>query len=227
VQIGPDPALRYIPPQKNGEDIMAWNLTADFMENCSCNMLCPCWYGVKELMIMDQGYCGGLLLFRIRQGNADGVDLSGRTVALAADWPGPTLLDGNGTGRIYVDDGANADQRRELEAILQGKKGGPMEILGGLVSTWLPTRGTRIDVQEHNGQLAATVAGAGEFSAQRLTNDAGQPTTMQNTGFTTALQFDNQAAQLAPSASRWSDPDMPRRFETKSGAMASFTWRVG
>ena len=83
---------------------MAWSLTADFTETCSCNMLCPCWYGVKELMIMDQGYCAGALLFRVSQGSADGVDLSGRVVALAADWPGPTLLDGNGTGRLYIDD---------------------------------------------------------------------------------------------------------------------------
>ena len=83
---------------------MAWSLTADFTETCSCNMLCPCWFGVKELMIMDQGYCAGALLFRVSQGSADGVDLSGRVVALAADWPGPTLLDGNGTGRLYIDD---------------------------------------------------------------------------------------------------------------------------
>jgi hypothetical protein len=50
---------------------------------------------------------------------------------------------------------------------------------------------------------------------------------MQNTGFAPALRFDSQAAQLAPSSgTRWSDPDMPRRFETKSGAVAKFTWRV-
>ena len=146
-------------------------------------------------------------------------------VALALDFPGPTLFDGNATGRVYIDNGANPDQRRELEAIIQGKKGGPMAIVGGLVSAWLPTQSAGIDVQEQNGGLSATVAGVGEIKSQRLTNDAGQPTTMQNTGFTTALQFDNQVAQLAPSASRWSDPDMPRRFETKSGAVASFTWR--
>ena len=29
---------------------MAWNVKAEFVESCSCNMLCPCWYGVKELM---------------------------------------------------------------------------------------------------------------------------------------------------------------------------------
>jgi hypothetical protein len=176
--------------------------------------------------VMDQGWCASAWLVRVVHGNADGIDLSGRTVAVGVDFPGPTLFDGNGTGRLYIDDGANADQRRELDAIMQGKRGGPMEILGGLVSTWLPTRSAKIDVQEQDGRLTATVAGVGEISSQRLTNDAGQPTTMQNTGFTTTLQFDNQTAQLAPSASRWSDLDMPRSFETKSGAIARFTWRV-
>src|SRR5260370_25569103 len=109
---------------------------------------------------------------------------------------------------------------------MKGKKGGRKEIVGELGSTWLLAQSAKIEVQEQDGGLAAAVAGAGEISAQRLTNDAGQPTTMQNTGFTTALQFDNQTAQLAPSASRWSDQDMPRSFETKSGAMARFTWRV-
>ena len=102
-----------------------------------------------------------------------------------------------------------------------------MAIVGGLVATWLPTQTTQIAVQEQGGTLTATVAGFGEVRSQRLTNDAGQPTLMQNTGFMTALQFDNQAAQLAPSGgTRWADPAMPRPFETKSGAVATFTWSV-
>jgi hypothetical protein len=114
-----------------------------------------------------------------------------------------------------------------LEAIFQGTKGGPMAIVGGLVTKWLPTHATKINIQEQDGTLTATVAGCGQVQSQRLTNEAGQPTTMQNTGFTTALQFDNQAAQLAPSGgTHWADPDMPRPFETKSGAVATFTWRV-
>jgi hypothetical protein len=205
---------------------MPWNITGEFAETCSCNMLCPCWYGVKELMIMDQGYCAAAMLVRVRQGSADGIDLSGRAIAIAADWPGPTLLDGNGTARLYIDDGANVDQRRELEAIFQGKKGGPMEILGSFVAKWLPTELSKIDVQDEAGGLTATVGAFGQVKSQRLTNDAGQPTTMQNTGFTTALQFDNQTAQLAPSSSRWADTAMPRQFMTKSGATGNFTWRV-
>src|ERR1700730_7060055 len=94
---------------------MAWNLTAEFTETCSCTMLCPCWYGVQELMVMDQGWCASAWLLRVQQGSADGIDLSGRRLAMALDFPGPTLYDGNGTARLYVDDGRSADQRRELE----------------------------------------------------------------------------------------------------------------
>jgi hypothetical protein len=208
--------------------IMAWHLTADLAENCSCNMLCPCWYGVKELMIMDQGWCAGTYLFRIRQGNADGVDLGGRTVVVAGDFPGPTLYDGDGTARVYIDAGANADQHRELEAIFQGKRGGPWEIWGGLIAKWLPTQTAKIDVHQQGATLNVTVGGFGQIKSQRLTNEAGQPTTMQNAGFATTLQFDDLAAQLAPSnGTRWSDSEMPRQFAAKSGVVATLTWRVG
>jgi hypothetical protein len=190
-------------------------------------MLCPCWYGIKELMVMDQGWCASAILFRIREGNAEGVDVGGRTVVYVNYFPGPTLFDGHGTARVYLDDGANAAQRRELEAIFQGKKGGPWEMVGGLITTWLPTQTTPIDIREAQGTLTVTVGNFGQIQSQRLTNEAGQPMTMQNTGFTTALQFDNQAAQLAPSAgTHWSDPDLPQRFESKSGAVGTLTWRV-
>lgn len=204
---------------------MAWNVAAEFIETCSCNMLCPCWYGVKELMVMDQGWCAGTLLVRVRQGSADGVNLDGRSLVVGLDFPGPTLLDGNGTARLYIDAAASAAQRQALEAIFQGKKGGPMEIVAGLVTTWLPTLSAQIDIQEQQGTVTATIGGFGHIRSQRLTNEAGQPTIMQNTGFTTALQFDNQTAQLAPSSgTRWSDPDMPRPFESKSGAVATLRW---
>ena len=105
---------------------MAWRLTGQLIETCSCNMLCPCWFTVQELMIMDQGWCASAIAFRTREGNSDGVALGGRTVVFAVDFPGPTMFDGNATARLYVDEEANADQRRELEAIYSGQKGGPM-----------------------------------------------------------------------------------------------------
>jgi hypothetical protein len=89
---------------------MAWNLKAQLIETCSCEMLCPCWFGVQELMVMDQGWCDSALLFRVIEGNSEGVDLSGRTIVLTIDLPGPTMYDGNGTARLYIDEASSPDQ---------------------------------------------------------------------------------------------------------------------
>ena len=136
---------------------MAWNMTAQMIETCSCNMLCPCWYGVKELMVMDQGWCASAILFRVWQGSADGVKLDGCTLVLSYDFSGPTLFDGNATARLYLDEATTVDQRRELEAIFQGTKGGPIAVLGGLVAKWLPTQTTPIALHEEGETLTATV----------------------------------------------------------------------
>ena len=72
---------------------MTWNLSGKMVESCSCNMLCPCWFGVKELMIMDKGYCASSILFSIQNGSSDGIDLKGNEVVMALDFPGPTLFD--------------------------------------------------------------------------------------------------------------------------------------
>ena len=104
---------------------MSWMIKGEFIESCSCNMLCPCWYGVKELMIMDQGWCGSPWLIRISEGESEGVDLNGCNVLLSMFFPGPTVLDGEGTGRLYLDTQTSDEQRRELEAIFLGQKGGP------------------------------------------------------------------------------------------------------
>jgi hypothetical protein len=35
---------------------------------------------------------------------------------------------------------------------------------------------------------------------------------------------ENETVTLAPSASQWSDPDMPHQFSTKSGTVGRFSW---
>ena len=92
-------------------------------------------FGVQELMVMDQGWCDGVIGFRIREGSSDGLALDSREVLLGIHFPGPTLFDGNATARVFIEEGADDDQQRELESIFQGEKGGPMEVLASLVST--------------------------------------------------------------------------------------------
>ena len=174
---------------------------------------------------MDQGWCASALLFRIEEGDFDGVDLAGRMAVEVIDFPGPTMFDGNGTVRVYVDEGATDEQCAAIETILHGKRGGGQQILQSLASTFLPTVKASFAVEEENGTIKATVGDIGEIRSSRLKNEAGEVMTMQNTGFVMAFQFDKQTAELAPSdGTRWSDPDMPHQFDSKSGAVGTFTW---
>jgi hypothetical protein len=205
---------------------MAWTLKGHMTENCSCNMFCPCWFAVQEYMIMDQGWCAGSLTFQIEEGQSDGVDLSGRTVAMLVDWPGPTLFDGNGTARVFHDDGASDEQARELAAIFQGQKGGTFEMLAGLVSNWLPVEKSSIEVSRDGDIITANVGSVGQVSSKALRDDQGNGFTISGGGFVGA--FGMEHAELAPSAgTRWSDPDMPREWEAKSGGRGAISMSGG
>jgi hypothetical protein len=205
---------------------MAWTLKGHLTENCSCNMFCPCWFAVAEYMVMDKGWCDTSVTFEIEEGQSDGVDLSGRIVTLLAAFPGPTLFDGNGTARLYLDDGASDDQAGELEAIFQGKQGGSFEMLGGLISSWLASVKTSIRVSRDGDVININVGSAGQVSSKALRDDQGNGFTMRGGGFVGA--FGMEEAEMAPSTgTRWSDPDMPREFETTSGARGAVSLSGG
>ena len=201
---------------------MPWRISGQLIESCSCNMFCPCWYMVQDLMKMDQGWCDSAVAWRIQEGNADGVNLGGRVVVLGIDFPGPTLFDGGATARLYIDDQASQEQLQELESIYQGRKGGTMEMLGTLITTWLPTQSASINVTDEGERIGVSVGNAGQIESNLLRDSEGHGFEMRGGGFVTG--FGLEVAQLAPSASRWSDPDLPRSFETKSGARGNFTW---
>ena len=65
---------------------MAWSVSGQSMEICSCNVFCPCWLSAEATP--DQGWCSGVFAFDVQQGNSDGVDLGGTKVIFIADWPG-------------------------------------------------------------------------------------------------------------------------------------------
>jgi hypothetical protein len=202
---------------------MSWELRGQLIENCSCNMFCPCWFGVQDLMIMDRGWCRGAIALRIEEGSADGVDLGGRTVTLGVHFPGPTLFDGEGTARVIIDDGASDEQRDALEAIVHGERGGPMEVIAPLVSEWLPTQTARIDIDESGDKITIDAGDAGVVSSQLLRDPEGHAFKLTGGGFVGG--FGLQAAELAPSSSEWKDQDFPEGpVEMKSGARGAFTW---
>ena len=204
---------------------MAWNISGELVETGSCNMLCPCWFGQADLMLMDQGYCGTSLLLRVREGAHEGVDLSGQNAIVSLHFPGPTLFDANGTARVYVNEDVSDAQAAALETILQGASGGGMEVPASLVSTWLSTKRVAINVTEADGELTASVAGVGEMKSRRLVNDLGNKMTMQNAAFSVAFGHEGHEGDLAPSGgTAWSDTELPVAWTGQSGVVGQVAW---
>jgi hypothetical protein len=198
---------------------MTWRVSGRSIELCSCKMLCPCWLGPEGTP--DLGWCAGVFAFDIREGESDGIKLDGSRVAFAAEWPG-NFFGGNGTFRLYVDERTNDDQRRELEAIFSGRKGGHLEgLLGAVITRRLPATVAKIEIV-WNDKPSVTVAGIGQATLQPLRDQAGRPTKMQ--GAVAQAGFLIDSMDLASSkGSRWADPEM-RAWEGDSGTLHAFNW---
>jgi len=198
---------------------MAWNVNGQAIELCNCNVLCHCWLGPAK---PDQGWCGSAFIFDIQNGAADGVDLSGKKVAFSANWPGD-FWSGNGTARIYLDDSATPDQRRELEAIFSGRKGGLLEpLMGSVISKWLPAHTMKFTMQ-HGENPSVTIGNVGRVTIKPLKDPAGKPTRIQGAAAQAAFQVESMHI-ASSTGSRWSDPEL-RTWEGDSGNLMSFNWK--
>jgi hypothetical protein len=203
---------------REGGSVMPWHLTGQILEVCSCKMLCPCIFGPAA---PDQGWCAAALCFDIQQGNANEVNLSGRRVVWVVNLPGD-FASGNGTARLYLDEGASADQRRELEVIFQGKKGGPWGAVSGLITAWLPTQHTTIEIQSGNNPSFA-IGNVGQVKLDPIKTPEGRPTTVGDAPVWVALGFKNENLARGD-GSHWFDPEMRPWVSGGHGAILTFTW---
>jgi hypothetical protein len=151
---------------------MAWNIKGTMIEFCSCRVLCPCWLGPDTKP--DQGWCSGAIAYDIREGAVDGVDVAGCKAVFAAEWPG-NFFGGKGKARLYLDSGASADQRRALEAVFSGKKGGLFEgLLGAVISSWLPAKTVPIAIRRGDA-LAVSVGDVGKATIASFRDRPARP----------------------------------------------------
>src|SRR5262249_30090835 len=123
---------------------------------------------------------------------------------------------------LYIDDQASPAQRRELEAVVSGQKGGLLEgLMGAVIAQWLPAQTARIVVQR-GATLSMTVCTVGQGTLLPPLDPAGRRTAGQGTGGQAA--FKSVSMQFASSqGTRWSDPDL-RAWEGDSGTLHTFQW---
>ena len=96
-----------------------WKMSGQLEEACSCNAACPCWFGSKPTRMSCSG---GFALF-IDKGSYGDVSLDGLGAAfIGANKAGTTMMESMGDWdfvNIYIDEKANPEQRKALEAIMR------------------------------------------------------------------------------------------------------------
>jgi hypothetical protein len=142
---------------------MAWSLKGNYVETCSCELMCPCNLSFDHGATYD--YCRVTLVFDIAEGDVDGTDIGGLKVALIADTP-KVMTDGNWKLGVFIDERASEEQGEKLVGVFSGQRGGPMAGLAPLVGEILGVERASIEVQDDGVRHSVRIGSAVDFEIE-------------------------------------------------------------
>ncbi len=154
---------------------MSWNLKGDYVETCSCELMCPCNLSFDHGATYD--YCRVVLAFDIHEGDIEGTDIGGLKVVAIADTP-KVMTEGNWKLGIFVDASASDEQADKLVQVFSGKLGGPMGGLAPLVGEVLGVQRAQIEVSDDGLRHSVRVDDAIDFEIEDIVPfgaESGQP----------------------------------------------------
>ncbi len=119
----------------DGTDQPSWNYKGEILTACSCDWGCPCNFNAPP----TQGFCEGGWAIKIKEGKYKDLPLDGVGFALICKWP-RAIHEGEGTARLWIDAGADNQQKEAVDQIVRGKIGGrPWPIFAATIDHWLET----------------------------------------------------------------------------------------
>ena len=197
---------------------MSWNLNGSYFETCSCELMCPCNFSFDHGATYD--YCRVTLVFEIDDGDIEGTNVDGRTIAVIADTP-KVMTDGNWRLGLFVDDGATDDQVEQLTAVFGGQKGGPMAGLAPLIGEVLGVERAPIEVVQDGLLHSVRIGDAIDFEVEDIVPfgiETGQPARL------TGLFHPAGSELTAAEATRSQISAFGIEYEGKSGLSSAFSW---
>jgi hypothetical protein len=162
-------------PGRGQNRSMSWKLEGSYFETCSCNVVCPCTASLALGATND--YCRVVLVFNVKQGEVEGTDVSGLTVAAVAETP-KVMSEGNWRLGVFIDDSASDEQAEKLGGVFSGALGGPMEALGPLVGENLGAQRASIEVREDGLKHSIKIGDEVDFEIEDVVPfgvESGQP----------------------------------------------------
>lgn len=154
---------------------MAWQIAGTYFETCSCEVVCPCTASLA--LGADYDRCKVTLVFHVTDGDVEGTDVSGLTVAAVADTP-KVMSEGNWRLGVFIDESASDQQAEKLGAVFGGQLGGPMEALGPLVGENLGIERAPIEVREEGLRHSVKIGDAVDFEIEDVVSfgvESGEP----------------------------------------------------
>jgi hypothetical protein len=157
---------------------MPWKITADYFENCNCNVVCPCIATPDSRAEFER--CVVPLVSRIVEGELDGVRLDGLAFVILVDSP-QVMSEGNWRVGYYLDERAMGEQRPALEAIVTGEAGGPPAFIASIRGEHLGVKWVPIEFEGEGRRWKARVPGLLDFDVEGVvTTEGGETVTLDN-----------------------------------------------
>jgi hypothetical protein len=142
---------------------VSWKLEGSYFETCSCDVICPCLASFALGATHD--YCRVGLVFNVKQGEVEGVNVRGLTVVAIVDSP-KVMIDGNWKLGVFIDAAASDEQAAKLGAVFSGGLGGPMEGLVPLIGENLGVQRAPITVEEEGVRHSIRIGDAVDFEIE-------------------------------------------------------------
>jgi hypothetical protein len=173
---------------------MAYLLKGTYAGICNCKLVCPC--NVDGTPTGEGDQCHGLIVYDVREGNLDDMDLSGVAFALAYFLPS-NPSSGNWKIAGTIDEGASEEQAQAIDRIVSGQAGGPFADFAPLIGEYGGMQRGKVSLSDGEAP-SLSVTGVGDFRAEFFKDSEGTTTTMNNAmfGFAPTIRLGKGSGQL-------------------------------
>src|ERR1700730_12104093 len=195
-----------------------WRIEGEYFESCNCELPCPCLL-TQAKASPTEGHCDVALAFPVGRGSYVRTDLSGLNAVQALSTPGP-MSQGGGTGAVYVDGRANAEQRAALEAIFSGQAGGPPSLLAPMIAHRLPPKTAQIEFNASGDTRKLVIAGITEVTVQGVAGRDGNTVWMDNV----THPYSGRLAAARGTQSHYKDHSLNFDNSGRNGHFSSINW---
>jgi hypothetical protein len=187
-----------------------WQLKGVYNEACASEGHCPYYFGRDK-----EGGCRYFMVFRINEGSANGVNLSGITLVYVGDLPHASfseVLEKGSEGGIYVSDNATPQQREILDILAVSSLGG-----GSMMQRVLGLKYVKIELDEEDDAVRFSMP-YGEMKMHLTRSHDGNPIRLENQ---TMPFLSNVRTAHAPFW-HWSDYNRHFDYRNRCGTWAEF-----